>query len=282
MPSYRSLRSAKPPKLNLKTAETEQTSNNSARNVSIMDATERRILYELARSEQRKPIRDLAKACKISTKTTRKAIKKLTGDGIITANHTIRNPEPWQFQYGLNGHNLPARIFVAAVEIIKHPTLSNAEIAERTGTSRKTVTRAGQHVQRITQLRRSKRIQLENANAETSESSRRATAQHNAAEERRKKAEAAKEEKAKRSISIYDHLARIREACAKGKHSEEELRSELKKIFGHSKIPFTEFNQQRRARKSNSFTEFANEEMAKRRARRAFERQQRRRNRFKG
>ncbi len=237
-----------------------------------MSAEERRILYELAHSEQRKPINNLAKACKISTKTTRKAIKKLTGDGIITANHTIRNPKPWQFQYGLNGHNLPAKIFVAAVEIMKHPTLSNAEIAERTGTSRKTVTRAGKHVERITQLRRIQRIQLENANAETSESSRRATAQHNATEERRK-------EKAKRSISIYDHLARIREIYAKGKHSEETLRSELRKIYGHSKIPSTEFNQ---PKKSKSFTEFAKEEMAKRRARRTFERQQRRRNRFKG
>ncbi len=147
MPSYRSLRSAKPPKLNLKTAETEQISNNSGRSLS-MSAAERRILYELARSEQRKPIRNLAKACKISPKTTRNAIKKLTGDGIITANHTIQNPKPWQFPKEYTeridkiDNNLPAKVFVAAVEILKHPELSHTEIAERTGTSRRTAIRA--------------------------------------------------------------------------------------------------------------------------------------------
>ena len=113
-----------------------------------MDATERRILYELARSEQRKPIRNLAKACKISPKTTRIAIKKLTGAGVITENHTIQNPEPWQFpkEYAERidkiDNNLPAKVFVAAVEILKHPELSHTEIAERTETSRKTAIRA--------------------------------------------------------------------------------------------------------------------------------------------
>ncbi len=213
MPSYRSLRSAKPPKLNLKTAETKQTSNNSGKNVSIMDAEERRILYELAHFEQWKPINNLAKACKLSPKTTRRAIERLIKARIITANHTIRNPKPWQFPHSFNGHNLPAKVFVAAVEILKYPTLSNSEIAAQTGTSTATATRAGQHVQRITQSKRTTRIQNdENANAELSESSKRATAQHNAAEDRRKKAEAAKEEKekAKRASNYLMHIKKTR------------------------------------------------------------------------
>ena len=110
-----------------------------------MSAEERRILYELARSEQRKPIRNLAKACKLSPKTTRNAIKKLTGAGTITENHTIQNPEPWRFpkeHAERIDNNLPAKVFVTAVEILKHPELSHTEIAERTETSRKTAIRA--------------------------------------------------------------------------------------------------------------------------------------------
>lgn len=108
-----------------------------------MTLYEERILYELARYNLPRKITDIAKACRITPKTTRQAIHSLTEKGLLTANHAIRNPLPWQ---------LPP-------EIHKHPELSHTEIALRTQTSKNTAIRAERILNTITRQSRLKRAE---------------------------------------------------------------------------------------------------------------------------
>ena len=55
-----------------------------------MTLYEERILYELARYNLPRKITDIAKACRISPKSTRQAIHSLTEKGLLTANHAIK------------------------------------------------------------------------------------------------------------------------------------------------------------------------------------------------
>ncbi len=132
-----------------------------------MTLYEERILYELARYNLPRKITDIAKACRLSPKTTRQAIHSLTKKGFLTANHAIKKPLPWRLPPEFHSQRLPARTFIAAAEIHKHPELSHAEIAQRAKTSRATAIRAERILKAITRKSRLKRAEQQNKNLHT-------------------------------------------------------------------------------------------------------------------
>ena len=132
-----------------------------------MTLYEERILYELARYNLPRKIIDIAKACRLAPKTTRQAIHSLTEKGLLTASHAIKNPLPWRLPPELHSQRLPAKTFMAAAEIHKHPELSHAEIALRAQTSKATAIRAEQILSAITRQSRLKRAEQKQKNIST-------------------------------------------------------------------------------------------------------------------
>ena len=136
-----------------------------------MTLYEERILYELARYNLPRKITDIAKACRITPKTTRQAIHSLTEKGLLTANHAIKKPLPWRLPPEIHHQRLPAKTFMAAAEIHKHPELSHTEIALRAQTSRATAIRAERILNTITRQSRLKRAEQKQKNISTNNQS---------------------------------------------------------------------------------------------------------------
>ncbi len=136
-----------------------------------MTLYEERILYELARYNLPRKITDIAKACRLSPKTTRQAIHSLTEKGLLTASHAIKNPLPWRLPPEIHSQRLPAKTFMAAAEIHKHPELSHAEIALRAQTSRATAIRAERILNALTHKSRLKRAEQKHKQIHTNNQS---------------------------------------------------------------------------------------------------------------
>ncbi len=132
-----------------------------------MTLYEERILYELARYNLPRKITDIAKACRLSPKTTRQAVHSLTEKGFLTANHAIRNPLPWRLPPEIHSQRLPAKTFMAAAEIHKHPELNHTEIAQRAQTSKNTAIRAERILQALTHKSRLKRAEQQHKQIHT-------------------------------------------------------------------------------------------------------------------
>ena len=129
-----------------------------------MTLYEERILYELARYNLPRKITDIAKACRLAPKTARQAIHSLTEKGLLTASRAIKNPLPWRLPPEIHSQRLPAKTFMAAAEIHKHPELSHLEIAQRAQTSRATAIRAEKILNAITRQSRLKRAEQKQKN----------------------------------------------------------------------------------------------------------------------
>ena len=132
-----------------------------------MTLYEERILYELARYNLPRKITDIAKACRITPKTTRQAIHSLTEKGLLTANHAIRNPLPWRLPPEIHSQRLPPKTFMAIAEIHKHPELNHTEIAQRAQTSKNTAIRAERILKALTHKSRLKRAEQQHKNLHT-------------------------------------------------------------------------------------------------------------------
>ena len=177
-----------------------------------MTLYEERILYELARYNLPRKITDIAKACRITPKTTRQAIHSLTEKGFLTVNHAIRNPLPWQLPPEIHSQRLPPKTFMAIAEIHKHPELSHAEIALRTQTSKNTAIRAEKILKAITHKSRLKRAEQQTRQIHTNN---RALAQRRIQErkqlEEREKRIARKEKIINRPRIIQDQIQSLKE-----------------------------------------------------------------------
>lgn len=177
-----------------------------------MTLYEERILYELARYNLPRKITDIAKACRITPKTTRQAIHSLTEKGFLTNNHAIRNPLPWQLPPEFHSQRLPPKTFMTIAEIHKHPELSHTEIALRTQTSRATAIRAERILKAITRKSRLKRAEQQTKQIHTNN---RALAQRRIQERRqleeRERRIAQKEQILNRPEKIQNQIQSLKE-----------------------------------------------------------------------
>lgn len=198
-----------------------------------MTLYEERILYELARYNLPRKIIDIAKACRLSPKTTRQAIHSLTEKGFLTANHAIRNPLPWRLPPEIHSQRLPAKTFMAAAEIHKHPELSHAEIALRAQTSKNTAIRAERILKDITRQSRLKRAEQQTQQIHTNN---RASAQRQIHErkqlEERERRIAQREKILNRPTMIQNRIHSLKEEvlkCTSPTHQSHILR-EIKRL----------------------------------------------------